>query len=397
MRTLRNLPSQPRRDAWLEVNLGAIEYNARAIRKLIPAYVNLMAIVKADAYGHGAAMILPTLEASGVSMAGVASIDEAIQLRQAGLKLPILVIGVAPDWAFQFAADYGIQLTIFAQHHLESLRKAYQQDQIPFQVHIKVDTGMHRIGIPWEKAAEFIRRCQSLPYLDVKGIFSHLADSHDPELSALQMERWREVCAQVKPLPPYVHISNSGHALTPQVFSEKDLRNQSLENERQNLLTLARLGIAFFGYEENAKPAGLNLKPVMSLKARIMHLQTVPPGTGISYGHTWHASGDEARVIATLPIGYADGVFRCLSNRIEGLLSGQRVPQVGNITMDQMMFDVSAVPDVAIGDTVTLLGEDGLGDKKNSIWLDDWAKKADTIEYELMCALRVRLPKTYTR
>jgi alanine racemase len=187
MRTLRNLPSQPRRDAWLEVNLGAIEHNARAIRKLIPKHVNLMAIVKADAYGHGAAMILPTLEASGVSMAGVASIDEAIQLRQAGLKLPILVIGVAPDWAFQFAADYDIQLTIFAQHHLESLRKAYQQDQIPFQVHIKVDTGMHRIGIPWKKAAEFILQCQSLPYLEVKGIFSHLADSHDPELSALQV------------------------------------------------------------------------------------------------------------------------------------------------------------------------------------------------------------------
>lgn len=387
MKSLRNLPSQPRRDAWVEVNLGAIEENARAIRKLIPAHVALMAIVKADAYGHGATMLLPTLEASGVAMAGVASMDEAIHIRQSGIKMPVLVIGVVPDWAVQYATDYDIQLSIFAPHHLESLRKAYLQDKKPFKVHIKVDTGMHRIGIAWEQAVAFIRECQQLEYLQVEGIFSHLADSHDPALSQLQLDRWGEVCAQITPLPRYVHISNSGHAVCPNAFSQS--ANALTPN------TLARLGIGFFGYGVHPQQANLRLKPAMSLKARIMHLQQVPANTGISYGHAYQTL--RSSVIATVPLGYADGVPRVLSSKIEGLLAGQRIPQVGTITMDQMMFDVTDVPDAMIGDTITLLGEEDPRKPEPAIWLDDWAKKANTIEYELMCALRVRLPKTYTR
>lgn len=389
MRTLRNVPLQPRRDAWVEVNLGAIEENAKAIRRKIPRHVELMAIVKADAYGHGASMVLPTLEASGVKMAGVASMDEAIHLRQAGIKMPVLVIGVVPDWAFQYAADYDIQLTIFEPHHLESLRKAYAQDGIPFKVHVKVDTGMHRIGIPWEQAADFVKLCQSLPYVKVEGVFSHLADSHDAAMSAVQLSRWAKVCAQIDPLPRYVHISNSGHALCPEAFEPE--RHSETPN------TLARLGIGFFGYGRHPLCEGLVLKPVMSLKARIMHLQSVPPDTGISYGHSYRTAPEVTSVIATVPLGYADGVPRNLSNRIFGLLAGQRVAQVGNITMDQMMFDVSGVSGVAIGDTITLLGMEDPKKPEEAIWLDDWAGKANTIEYELMCALRVRLPKTYTR
>ncbi len=389
MRTLRQVPLQPRRDAWVEVNLGAIEENAKAIRQKIPADVALMAIVKADAYGHGAAMVLPTLQASGVSMAGVASMDEAIYLRQAGIKMPVLVIGVVPDWAFQYATDHDIQLTIFAHHHLESLRKAYEQDHTPFKVHIKVDTGMQRIGIGWEAAAAFVAHCQSLPYIQVEGVFSHLADSHDPAMNQVQLARWASVCAQIDPLPRYVHISNSGHALAPEAFSP------AAQTQTPN--TLARLGIAFFGYGKHPLCQGLNLKPVMSLKARIMHLHTVPPDTGISYGHHYHTPVDAERLVATVPLGYADGVPRCLSSQIVGMLAGQAVPQLGNITMDQMMFDVTEVPGVAIGDTITLLGQEDPKRPDQAIWLDDWAAKAGTIEYELMCALRVRLPKTYTR
>jgi alanine racemase len=389
MRTLRNVPLQPRRDAWVEVNLGAIEENAKAIRQRIPRHVALMAIVKADAYGHGATMVLPILEASGVGMAGVASMDEAIHLRQAGIKMPVLVIGVVPDWAFQYATDYDIQLTIFAHHHLESLRKAYVQDRTPFKVHIKVDTGMHRIGIPWDEAADFVQLCQSLPYVEVEGVFSHLADSHDTAMSEVQLSRWAAVCAQINPLPRYVHISNSGHALAPSAFGS--------ERQMETPNTLARLGIGFFGYGKHPLAEPLALKPVMSLKARIMHLQSVPPNTGISYGHLYHTPLDSERLIATVPLGYADGVPRCLSSQIHGFLGGHQVHQVGNITMDQMMFDVSDVNGVAIGDTITLLGMEDSKKPECSIWLDDWAKKANTIEYELMCGLRVRLPKTYTR
>lgn len=389
MKSRRNLPVQPRRDAWVEVNLDAIERNVRAIRKVIPAHVELMAIVKADAYGHGAAMVLPTMEASGISRVGVASMDEAIHLRQSGIKMPVLVIGVVPDWAVQYATDYDIQLTIFAPHHLESLRKAYAQDKIPFKVHIKVDTGMHRIGIGWEQALDFIRQCQSLDYVQVEGLFSHMADSHDPVLSQQQLARWAEVCSQVEPLPRYVHISNSGHALCPGAFAAD--AEPGVPNN------LARLGIALFGYGNHPQQENITLHPAMSLKARIMHIQDVPPDTGISYGHAFKTRPGCISRIATVPLGYADGVPRILSGQIWGILAGQRVPQVGKITMDQMMFDVTDVPDALLGDAITLLGMEDERRPEQAIWLDDWAKKANTIEYELMCALRVRLPKTYTR
>jgi alanine racemase len=329
-----------------------------------------MAVVKADAYGHGAAMVLNTLGASGVSMAGVAAIDEAMHLREAGVKMPILVIGVVPDWAVQYATDFDVQLTIFAQHHVESLRKAYQQDRKPFKVHIKVDTGMHRIGIGWHEAAEFIRQCQQLPFIQVEGIFTHLADSHDSTLSQPQLDRWQAVCSQVDPLPPYVHISNSGHALCPNAF---DLTPPSAAPNN-----LARLGIGFLGYGNHPQ-------------------QTAIAETGISYGHSYHTPATTISQIATVPLGYSDGVPRILSGQIEGLLAGKRVPQVGKITMDQMMFNITEVPDAQVGDIITLIGATHPNPTGDAIWLDDWANKANTIEYELMCALRVRLPKTYTR
>jgi alanine racemase len=389
MKSLRNVPLQPRRDAWVEINLGAIEENARAIRKLVPAHVSLMAVVKADAYGHGASMVLNTLGASGVSMAGVAAIDEAIHLRETGVKMPILVLGVVPDWAVQYATDSDIQLTIFAEHHVESLRKAYQQDGKPFKVHIKVDTGMHRIGIDWREAADFIRQCQRLPFIQLEGIFTHLADSHDSTLSQPQLTRWQAVCSQVEPLPRYVHISNSGHALCPNAF------NSASPSAVPN--NLARLGIGFLGYGNHPRQTALALKPAMSLKARIIHIHPVGPETGVSYGHSYHTPPNAISQIATVPLGYSDGVPRILSGRIEGLLAGKRVPQVGKITMDQMMFNITEVADAQVGDIITLIGSGHPNPTGDAIWLDDWASKANTIEYELMCALRVRLPKTYNR
>jgi alanine racemase len=391
MDSLRQLPVQPRRDAWVEVNLGALEENARLIRRLIPENIELMAIVKADAYGHGAAMVLPTLEASGVKMAGVASMDEAIHLRQSGIRMPVLVLGGVPDWTVRYAAREDIRLSIFDEHHLDILSRAAMHETRPFKVHVKIDTGMHRIGIPWEKAAPFIADCRKLDFIEVEGMFSHFADSTDSPSRALQLERWAAVRHAVNPLPHYVHISNSLHALEPGVF-QSPYSNGFGNN-------LARLGLAFFGYGlPSGHAEGDRLKPVLGLKARILHIQEVAAGTGISYGHTHHTrpllTGALSR-IATVPLGYADGVPRCLSNKIEGLLAGRRVPQVGTITMDQMMFDISAVPEALIGDSITLLGwEEPEG---QTLWLDEWARHAGTIEYELMCALRVRLPKTYIR
>lgn len=377
MKFSRNLPIQTRRDAWVEINLGRLEANVRKIRQAIPEAVDLMAIVKADAYGHGAVMTIPTLEASGVKMVGVASMDEAIQIRRAGLEIPILVIGGIPDWAVHVAADYNIQLTVFEENHLESLQNAFNLTGKPVRVHIKVDTGMHRIGVDSRHAVEFIRHCQSLPYIIFEGMFTHLACAEDPQVTKLQRERWQEILSQIDPLPRTLHFANSVGAL-------------SYPTENDNLV---RMGIAFFGYA----PQLPGLQPVMGLKARIIHLQEVPPGEGVSYSYTYTTPSGQPTRIATLPLGYADGVPRILSNKIEALLHGIRVPQVGNITMDQMMFDVTQVPDAVIGEAMTLLGHEEGPNGIERITLSDWAQKANTLEYELMCGLRVRLPKTYTR
>jgi alanine racemase len=380
----RNLPIQTRRDAWVEVNLGQLEQNTRRIRQQIPPEVALMAIVKADAYGHGAVMCIPTLEASGVQMVGVASMDEALQIRRAGLEIPILVIGGIPDWAVHIAAENHIQLTVFEENHLESLKNAYTLTGQPVKIHIKVDTGMHRIGVDYRQAAPFIQQVRTLPYLQLEGVFTHLASAEDPQVSQLQLERWKTVLSQIDPLPPCVHVANSGGAL----------------RYPESHYSLVRMGIGFFGYGEQPQPTPTHQEdflPVMGLKARIIHLQDVPAGEGVSYSYTYHAPPESSIRVATLPLGYADGVPRILSNQIEALLHGVRVPQIGAITMDQMMLDVSQVPDAAIGESVTLLGAEQGPHGTERITLTDWAEKAKTLEYELMCGLRVRLPKTYTR
>lgn len=379
MKTTRQLPTQPRRDAWVGVDLGAIEHNAKALRALISPDKQLMAILKADAYGHGAVMILPTLEASGISMIGVASIDEALQFRRAGIELPVLVIGVAPDWAIPAAIEQDIQLTIFTEQHLDSLRQVYQQTGKPISIQIKVDTGMHRIGVDYKEAPKFIHHCQEQPFVKVMGVFSHFASTHDDAASRRQLVRWDKVLAAIEPSPQYVHICNSAGAI-------------QYPDAAGNLV---RLGIGLFGYDPEgtlADQVTAKLKPAMALKARIIRIHEAPEGEGVSYGHTYQV-GEKIARIATLPLGYADGIPRVLSNKIEGLLHGQRVRQVGTITMDQLMMDVTNIPNAQVGETITLIGEEG-GD---SITLSDWAKKAGTIEYELMCGLRVRLPKTYTR
>jgi alanine racemase len=376
----RQPTTQPRRDAWVEVNLAALETNALHVRRVVPNDKALMAIVKADAYGHGAVMVLPVLEACGFSRLGVSNVDEAVQLREAGVQLPILVLGGVPDWAIPTAVQYHLQLSIFTQRHLDNVAACYRLTGETLPVHIKVDTGMHRIGVPWQQAAAYYQQCLAAgPSVKVEGMFTHLACAETEAPTRVQLERWAQVMASLaQPLPGLRHATNT----------EGTLRFLPLADEQCNLV---RVGLALFGYGGN-DPAVL--QPVMGLKARIVHVQTVPAGEGVSYGHRWQA--DTPRILATIPVGYADGVPRALFNQMEALLQGRRVPQVGVITMDQMMFDITDVPgsgDITVGDTLTLLGEQ----HGQRITLTDWANRLGTIEYELMCALRVRLPRIYTR
>lgn len=380
MKLTRTLPTQTRRDAWVEVNLDALEQNAKAIRQFLPKHVTLMAIVKADAYGHGAVMSIPVLESAGVEMVGVASLDEALQIRLSGSEIPILVIGPVPDWSIETAIAHDIQLTLFAQEQLESLLAACERLKRAVKIHVKVDTGMHRIGLAPDLAAEIITRCQSHAYVDVKGVFTHLACADDFDKNQMQYQRLQNVLTALPEHPKYCHVDNSAGAVA---FPEGH------EN-------MVRMGIAFYGYLPDWPGHAIKLRPVMGLKARVIRLMEIEAGEGVSYGHRFQVQETlekSSRMIATVPLGYADGIPRLLSGQIQAKVQGVLCPQVGTITMDQMMFDVTKVFEqgetITYGETITLLDE--------TLTLSHWAKAIGTIEYELMCALRVRLPKVYIR
>lgn len=379
----RQLPTQPHRDAWVEINLQALEDNARALRAFTPPQMACMAVIKADAYGHSALACIPVLQACGFDSVAVASIDEALQLRQAQVDCPILVLGASPAWAYRVAAQQRISLTVFTEHQLAALHQYASEPQFPgVAVQVKVDTGMHRIGVPWSQAAAFVTRCQQLSdKVRVEGIFTHLACADQPQQNTVQLARWQQVLAALPQWPQWRHVFNSEGAT--HTLSNAPIQTQEASSSAHTT-NLTRWGLALYGYG----PPG-NGRPVMGLKARVVHCHSVGPGEGVSYHHTYRPQTQ--RVLATIPVGYADGVPRGLSNRLQAVVHGQRVPQVGLITMDQMMLDVTSLPDIQVGDTVTLLG-DTVG-----LTLSDWAKALNTIEYELMCALRVRLPRVFVR
>lgn len=374
MRNVRQTNINIHRDSWVEINLENIAYNMSSIRKNTPKGVKLLAVVKADAYGHGSVMIAPTLLASGADMLGVASIDEGVDLRQAKISCDILVLGAVPVWAVESAVKANLIIAIFSKEHLQACRQAYERTGIKPKVHVKLDTGMNRIGVSIDEAVEFINEVKIADYLEFGGIFTHLANAENREKTQIQIDRWNSVISKIDTSGLLLHILNTAGAMC------YDVPNSNMY----------RAGIGIYGlYPDLPSDVDVkkpDLKPVMSLKARIVNIHKAKDGEGISYGHTFTAHG--TRTIATVPLGYADGVPRGLSNKISGFLNGKEVLQVGNITMDQMMFDITGV-EAHLGDIITLL------DEQHSI--DKWAKILDTINYELTCRLKVRLPRVYTR
>ena len=374
MRNVRQTNINIHRDSWVEINLENIAYNMSSIRKNTPKGVKLLAVVKADAYGHGSVMIAPTLLASGADMLGVASIDEGVDLRQAKISCDILVLGAVPVWAVESAVKANLIIAIFSKEHLQACRQAYERTGIKPKVHVKLDTGMNRIGVSIDEAVEFINEVKIADYLEFGGIFTHLANAENREKTQIQIDRWNSVISKIDTSGLLLHILNTAGAMC------YDVPNSNMY----------RAGIGIYGLYPDLPSDGdvkkPDLKPVMSLKARIVNIHKAKDGEGISYGHTFTAHG--TRTIVTVPLGYADGVPRGLSNKISGFLNGKEVLQVGNITMDQMMFDITGV-EAHLGDIITLL------DEQHSI--DKWAKILDTINYELTCRLKVRLPRVYTR
>ena len=373
MKNTRQTNINIHRDAWVEINISNLENNIREIKKNVPQGIKLLGVVKADAYGHGAVMLAPTMLAEGIDMLGVASIDEGADLRQANINCEVLVLGAVPVWAVESAVKNDLSISIFSEDHIKACEQAYKRTGIKPKVHIKLDTGMNRIGVRADEAVDFIKRVQKLDYINLQGIFTHLAAAEELDKAKEQILKWNSVIDNVDTTGLLLHILNTAGTIC------YDVPNSNMR----------RVGIALYGLYpdfpdiEFRKP---KLKQLISLKGRIVNIHTAKEGEGVSYCHTFVAKGE--RIIATVPIGYADGVPRLLSNKIKGVVNGVEVPQVGNITMDQMMFDITGVK-ANIGDVITLL------DEEHSI--DEWANILHTINYELTCRLKVRLPRVYTR
>jgi alanine racemase len=361
-----------------EVDLGALEFNYWQVRKRIPEGVKILAVVKADAYGHGAIPISLKLEKLGVEYFGVAIPEEGVELRKGGVKAPILVLGGffggEVDQIFQFR----LTPVIFRKDSLRILSREAERRRRKVKVHLKVDTGMGRLGVPFDLWQDFLRETKRFPKIEIEGILSHF--SMTDEEKDFTQNQWKSfqravtIAQEMGISCQCLHMASSAALTAFPTYSSK----------------LVRPGIMLYGsYPSPAYRAFVRLKPVMTLRTRVHFLKWVSPGTRISYGGTF-TTGRKSH-IATLPIGYADGYSRRLSNHGEVLIHGKRAPVVGKVCMDFIMVDVTDIPHVSVGDEVILMGRQG----KEQITPEEIADKTDSISYDVLCSIGKRVPRIY--
>ncbi len=366
--------------AWVEIDLAALAQNVCQIRKLLAPETKIMAIVKADAYGHGAIDIAHTLITEGVEWLAVATVTEGIELRTAGINAPILILGaVNSDVQVQAIVQWELQPTVCTidQAILISKTGAQLQSRSPIPVHIKLDTGMSRLGANWQEAVTFFSEVSELPYLVIGSLYSHLAtaDEPDPTVMEMQIDRFQQAVTAISAAGyklPMLHLANSAGILVSDRLHYQ----------------LVRPGLILYGLcPATHLQSKINLQPVLSVKARISQIKDIAAGTGVSYGYRFIADRDLR--LAVVDIGYADGVPRRLSNRMQVAIRGKLVPQIGSITMDRIMLDISQILDLQVGEVVTILGKDG----HVKITADDWANELGTISWEILCGFKDRLPR----
>ena len=363
----------------VKIDLDAIASNMDAIRE--KAGVPVMAVVKADAYGHGAVQVARLLQ-DKCAFFCVSSILEAMELRQAGLSTPILILGHTPADAFPTAIREGIRPTIYRLEDALALSKAAQFLELPARFHFAVDTGMSRIGFQvTEEDADVCARIANLPGLFAEGLFSHFATADCADLSRAeqQAERFAEFDGMLRRRGvkvPIRHLNNSA-----------GLMNFATPYE------MVRSGIITYGMypSDEVDPGLLALRPALQWLSRVTHVKTLPAGREISYGGTYVTKADT--VVATIPVGYADGYRRNLSGKFYVLIHGQKAPILGRICMDQMMVDVTAIPGVQVGDRVTLVGIDG----EEAITMEQISAQADSFNYEFVCGISRRVPRLYVQ
>ena len=369
--------SHPR--AWAEVDLRAILHNYRVAQQRAGQACQTICAVKANAYGHGAIPVSRALLLAGADLLAVAAAEEGRELREAGITAPIIVLGAAlPDEA-PLIVEHDLRPATCTMALANALDSASSQARKRTPVHVKVDTGMGRIGVPTDQAVSFTRRVAGLANLAVEGICTHfpVADDHDKQFTLEQVERFGglvEALEREGMSIPMRHAANS----------------PAIIDVPESHLNAIRPGLMLYGcYGSPSVSRSAALRPALALKARITFLKDVPANTSISYGRTYFTTRPSR--IATLPVGYADGYDRRLSNQGHALVRGHRVPIVGRVCMDQCLIDVTDVPDVAEGDEVVLYGHQA----GEHIYIEDVATQLDTIPHVLMCAIGRRIPRVY--
>lgn len=366
--------------AWAEIDLSAIDRNVRTLNALTPPETLFMAVVKSDGYGHGAVQAARAALAAGADRLGVATVDEALQLRGAGIDAQLHVLSEPPESSADLLIDHEIIPAVTTREFALSLGRAATSRGTEARYHLKVDTGMNRIGVPAEEAPRFSAALDGVSGLALEGTFTHFATADLPGDWDFdrQLERFEGTLAAMRTEgvdPGIAHAANSPATIL----------------HPESHLGMVRCGIAIYGlHPAESTYDVIDLAPAMSVKARTVLVKRIAMGEGVSYGLTYRAAAPT--VVGTLPLGYADGVHRMLSNEMQVLVGGQRAQQVGRVCMDQLMFEVPRGREVERGDEVVLVGEQG-GER---IVMDDVASLAGTINYELACAFGMRLPRVYT-
>ncbi len=370
----------PIRPTRAEIDLGALTRNLATLHAAAPG-VDVLAVVKADAYGHGAVPVSRALEAAGVRSFGVALVEEGLALRQAGLTSDILVLGGAYDGGWDAMLGHRMIPVVFRPEHLTALDAAAATRGMTARAHLKVDTGMGRLGVLPGDLPAFLEAARACQRVSLEGLCSHFAnaDLADAALTAQQISRFRTALGQMRAAgfhPRWRHLSNSAGLL-------------ALPEARDGVeMNLARPGLGLYGLQPAPWLRSPRvLEPVLSWKTSVVHLKSVPAGTPISYGSTWTAPRPSR--IATLPVGYADGWSRLLSNRGAVLVRGRRAPIAGRVCMDLCMVDVTDVPGVEVGDEVVLIGRQGT-EVQDAHQL---AVLQSTITYDVLCAIGARVPR----
>ena len=366
-------------NTYVKIDLDAIRDNLDAVKKRTG--VKVMAVIKADAYGHGAIQVARLLEPE-CAFFGVSSVAEALELRQSGIRIPILILGHTPASAYPQVVQWEIRPAIFRAEDAEELSRVAVAQKKTACFHFAVDTGMSRIGFEGtEEAADLCVKLAKLPGLYAEGLFSHFATADCADLSKAeeQAERFRKFDSMLRQRGLYIpirHMNNSAGLM-------------NFENQYE----MVRSGIVTYGMypSDEVDPARLPLKPALSWHSRISYIKTLPAGREISYGGTYVT--DRPTRVATVPVGYADGYWRSLSGKFYVLIRGRRAPILGRICMDQMMVDVSAIPEAEILDPVTLVGRDG----DETITMEEISACAGSFNYEFTCGISRRVPRYYYR